>query len=178
MNTTPIALASATTHDPDEPATAGRQSITDEIVALRSMPTPDLVDCYEEAFGKPPRSKNRDHLWRRIAWRIQEERFGGLSQVAKRRLNELITELDLPFTAASTVRASLEHSSKPGQPVVGTTLTRQWKGTEVRATRVEAGWQHDAVVHRSLSALVKSITGTHASGPAWFGVAKAKGARK
>ena len=160
-----------------KPKPAAAKSITQEIAELRAMPVPELVDRYETVFGKPPRTKNRAWLWRRIAWKIQEQRFGGLSEVAKRRLDELIAELDLPVTGERTVRAKVSGTARRGEPVAGTTLTRTWKGREIHATRTEEGWEHDGVVFRSLSAVVKAITGSHASGPAWFGLTKRRAAR-
>ena len=59
-----------------------------------------LAALEREIFGKRPAGlKHREWLWRRIAWKIQEQRFGGLSTVAKRRLDELIADLDLPLQA-------------------------------------------------------------------------------
>ncbi len=154
-----------------------QKSIAAEIQELRVMPVSELVDRYETVFGKPPRVKHKDWLWRRIAWKIQEQRFGGLSEVAKRRLDELIAELDLPLTDQRTVRGRVNGTARQGKPVAGTTLTRTWKGREIQVTRSEQGWEHDGVVYRSLSAVVKAITGSHASGPAWFGLTKRKAAR-
>lgn len=150
-----------------------QKSIAAEIQELRVMPVSDLVDRYETVFGKPPRVKHKDWLWRRIAWKIQEQRFGGLSEVAKKRLDELIAELDLPLGGGQTMRGGVGN----GKAMAGTTLTRTWKGREIQATRTEQGWEHDGVVYRSLSAVVKAVTGSHASGPAWFGLKKRKAAR-
>ncbi len=152
-----------------------QKSIAAEIQGLRVMPVPDLVDRYETVFGKPQRVKHKDWLWRRIAWKVQEQRFGGLSEVAKKRLDELIAELDLPLAGQRAVRGNVRNQN--GQPVAGMTISRTWKGREIQATRTEQGWEHDGVVHRSLSAVVKAITGSHASGPAWFGLTKRKAAR-
>ena len=102
------------------------------------MKLPELVDHYEAVFWKPPRVKHREWLWRRIAWKIQEQRFGGLSEVAKRRLDELIAELDIPLNGVRTVRAKV--SPRNSDPVVGTTLTRTWKGREIHAIRTDEGW--------------------------------------
>jgi len=146
------------------------KSIAEEIAELRAMAVPELVNRYEAVFGKPPRVKHREWLWRRIAWKLQEQRFGGLSTVALRRLDELIAELDLPLHGDRTLRGRISPAGKPGDPKIGTTLTRQWRTIEVRATRVEGGWEYDGVVHRSLSAVVRAATGSHASGPAWFGL--------
>ena len=155
---------------------AQTRSITDEIQELRGMPVPELVNRYEAAFGEPPRVKHKDWLWRRIAWKIQEQRVGGLSSVAKRRLDELIAELDIPLNGGRTVRAKVP--SLNSGPVIGTTITRTWKGREIHATRTDGGWECGGMPYRSLSAVVKAITGSHASGPAWFGVTDRKRARK
>jgi hypothetical protein len=76
----------------------------EEIEALRRAPVPELVARYQEVWGKPPRVKHREWLWKKIAWKIQEQRFGGLSGVAKRRLEELIAESDLPLGDTSDPR--------------------------------------------------------------------------
>ncbi len=151
------------------------KSIPQEIAALRAMAVPELVERYEAVFGKPPRVKHHEWLWRRIAWKIQEQRFGGLSEVAKRRLNELIAELELPL-GQRTVNGKVARS-RPGDPPLGTTLTRVWKGQEVRTTAVEGGWEHDGVVHRSLSAVAKAVTGSHWNGRLFFGLKSRRLAR-
>ncbi len=150
------------------------KSIPQEIAALRAMAVPELVGRYEVAFGKPPRVKHRDWLWRRIAWKLQEQRFGGLSTVAKKRLDELIAELDLPLSGKRTVRGKVNGRGTASDPVVGTVLVRKWREQEICATRTEEGWEHDGVLHRSLSAVAKAVTGSHVSGPAWFGLVPRK----
>ncbi len=148
-----------------------KKSITAEVNELRTMCVGDLVARYEELFGRRPRTKNRQHLWRRCAWKEQERRLGGLSGAARRRLDELIAELDLPLEGR-TERADVGRHRHPNDPPIGTTLSRMWKGTEIRATAVEGGWECDGIVHRSLSAVAGTITGSHVSGPAFFGLTK------
>ena len=154
-----------------------RKSITEEIQELRAMPGPELIVRYEAVFGKPPRTKNCTWLWRRIAWKLQEQRFGGLSEVARRRLDELVSELDIPLNGARVERGRLGGRGRRGDPPVGTRLSRTWKGQEIHVTAVDGGWEYDGVVYRSLSAVVKSLTNSHASGPAWFGLTKRRAAR-
>ncbi len=145
------------------------------IAELRELDVASLVDRYEAVHGKPPRTKHRDWLWRRVAWKVQEQRFGGLSTVAKRRLDELIAELDLPLgnngtTVRGEVREGRGGSRRPTDPVLGTTLTRAWKGREIHATAVEGGWEHEGVQYRSLSAVAKAVTGSHWNGRLFFGL--------
>ncbi len=142
-----------------------------EIDRLRGMKVPELVEQYTELFGKPPRVKHREWLWKRCCWRLQEIRLGGLSETAKKRLEELIAELDLPLPEEQrTVSGALKKAQKPGDPPVGTTLVRQWHGQEVRVQVLEGGFEHGGVVHRSLSALAKAITGAHWNGRLFFGL--------
>jgi hypothetical protein len=117
--------------------------------------------------------KHREHLWRKIAWRIQEQRLGGLSGAARKRLDELIADLEVPALAPRTTRAQAPTNTN-AEPSVGTTLVRQWHGREILATRTEAGWEHDGVVHGSLSALAREITGTRWNGKLFFGLVQRK----
>jgi hypothetical protein len=143
--------------------------ISEEIAELRAMRVPELVERYVVVFGKAPRCKQPTWLWRRIAWKIQEQRFGGLSETAKVRLEELIAEIDLPLGREQ--RGVLPSKKKKGQ-ALGTTVSRVWKGREVRATAVEGGWEHDGVVYRSLSAVAKAVTGSHWNGRLFFGLTR------
>ncbi len=152
------------------------KSIPEEIAELRGMVVADLVQRYEAAFGKPPRVKHREWLWRRIAWKVQERRFGGLSTVAKKRLDELIGELDVPL-GQRTVNGKVARP-RSGDPPLGTALIRRWRGHDICATRTAEGWEHEGVVYGSLSAVAKAVTGSHMSGPAWFGLARRKEAVK
>jgi hypothetical protein len=128
---------------------------------------------YEDAFGKPPRVKHRDWLWRKIAWRVQEQRLGGLSGAARKRLDELIADLDVPTLAPRTTRASAPTKTN-SEPPIGSVLVREWHGREILATRVDAGWEHDGVVHSSLSALARALTGTKWNGKLFFGLTTRK----
>ena len=149
--------------------------ITEEIQELRAMAVPELVDRFEAVHGKLPRTKNRTWLWRKLAWEVQSRRYGGLSQVAKRRLDELIAELDVPLNGVRTVREMMP--SRNSGPVAGTTLTRTWRGQEIQATRVESGWECEGIVHGSLSAVARAVTGAHWNGKLFFGLTKRKAAR-
>jgi len=53
---------------------------------------------------------------------------------------------------------------------IGVRLERKWRDRVVTATRVEGGWSCEGTIYRTLSAAAKNISGTHCSGPAWFGV--------
>lgn len=146
-------------------------SIVKQIEELRAMTVPELVARYKKVFGKEPKVKNREHLWKRIAWKIQEQRFGGLSVAAQRRLEELISEIDLPLEENQrAVMGKRRIPRAPQEPAIGTELVRVWKNQEIRVRIVDGGYEHEDVLYRSLSAVAKAVTGSHWNGPLFFGL--------
>ena len=59
-------------------------SMLGRINALRRMTVGELRDEWFRLYGEPTRSRNRDYLFRRLAWRVQELQHGGLSDRARR----------------------------------------------------------------------------------------------
>ena len=53
---------------------------------------------YVEVFGEPVRSRHKQYLIRRIAWRLQANAEGGLSERALRRAEELANVADVRVT--------------------------------------------------------------------------------
>lgn len=142
------------------------------LVELQGMTVAELVDEYHLMFGKPPRSKNKGWMRNRIAWEEQTRRFGGMRVAAMRRIDELKAQLQLP--PAPSTQAPRAPQAKAGPPV-GTRLERRWKDRTLVAIRVEGGWELDGTRYRSLSGAAKAATGSHVSGPAFFGLAKTGG---
>jgi len=123
---------------------------------LSTLDVPTLVARYESVFGRPPRSKHRGWLVRRLAWRLQEEALGGLSGVAQRRLDELMAQIKIP-THVPVPRAKAS-------------ISRVWNGKRIEARPVVGGYEFNGKHYKSLSALAKSVTGQHISGVRWFGL--------
>jgi hypothetical protein len=149
------------------------RDIAEEIAELQAMTVVDLLARYREVFGKEPRVKNATWLWRKIAWKIQEVRFGGLSEVARRRLDELIAEIDLPLKRGESSSRRASGNRLPGAgkaPAVGTTLVRTWRGRDILVRVVEDGYEYEGTVYRSLSAVSEAVTGSHWNGRLFFGL--------
>ena len=70
-----------------------------QIAALKKMTVAELQSEWETLYGEPSRSRNRDYLYRRLAWRLQELDQGGLSSHAQSRIAELTPD---SFTRART----------------------------------------------------------------------------
>jgi hypothetical protein len=142
---------------------------------MQGMTTPELVGRYEQLWGKAPRVRNPAWLRKRCAWKLQEIKFGGLSTAAKRVLEELIAEIDFPLgDEERTVTGKLTKRRRPGDPAVGTTLTREWRGRELRCRVLQDGYEVDGVLYPSLTAAARAVTGSHWNGRAFFGLVERK----
>lgn len=156
---------------------------TQELIArIEDMSPAELREHYERLFGEPTRSGNRRWLMRRITWREQAIREGGLSERAKARAIELARDEDLrvrpPTVAEPTAGAGLRTiegsmpKRDPRLPIPGTILRRTYKGEEHQVTVLADGFEHQGTVYRSLTAAAYAITGTHWNGLLFFGLAK------
>jgi len=136
------------------------KDIAKEIAELRKLPTQTLVARYKALYGKEPRSKRRDWLWKKVAWKIQEQRRGGQELPA--------------LEDRKVMRSPPRKRSRPGQPAIGTTLVRRWHDQEIRVQVLENGFEWEGVVYRSLSAVAKAVTNQHWSGPFFFNLRERK----
>src|SRR5438445_9322783 len=94
---------------------------------------------WRQLYGEDTRSGNRAYLWRRLAWRVQELAYGGLSERAKARIEELNREGDLRMIppsgwqppAAEAGPRPAEESRRPLRdprlPRPGSTLSRLYR---------------------------------------------------
>jgi len=77
-------------------------NVSAPIRELTTLQVAELKQRYAEAFGEQTRSNNRDFLEKRIAWRIQANAGGDLSERARHRAEELANDADLRWRAPST----------------------------------------------------------------------------
>ncbi|HRU95222.1 MAG TPA: DUF2924 domain-containing protein, partial [Anaerolineae bacterium] len=73
--------------------------VRQEIEALCNLTTAQLKQKYREVFGEESRSNHKQFLFRRIAWRIQANAWGGLSERARQRALEIADDADLRIRA-------------------------------------------------------------------------------
>ena len=62
-----------------------KANIAREVAGLRRMTVKELRGRYLDVFGETTRSGNKDFLWKRIAWRMQANAEGDLTERARRR---------------------------------------------------------------------------------------------
>jgi hypothetical protein len=113
----------------------------------------------------PPRGLSRDMLIRAIAYKLQEHAFGGLSKSTLRRLTTLARTLESPEGPSREPYPSL----KPG-----TKLVREWGGATHTVLVLDDGFEYLGQPYASLTKVAAVISGLHRSGPAFFGLKRAK----
>src|SRR5580704_8634408 len=166
--------------------TISSTALRTEIESLRHMTVGKLKEKYREVFGEASRSNHKQFLFRRIAWRIQANAFGGLSERARRRALEIANDADLRIRApkeflkseldySRTTETSVTPSEDPRLPMAGTELVRRYRGKDIVVRVREDGFEHAGQVHRSLSAAVRTATGTAWNGFAFFGLGSKPG---
>ena len=70
-----------------------------EIAELQDKTVSQLVRGYEQVFEEECRSRNKQYLIRRIAWRLQANEEGGLSRAALKKAEELAIGAETRVTA-------------------------------------------------------------------------------
>lgn len=151
-----------------------------QIAELRRMTVTQLRKKHLEAFGEPTRSGHKDYLIKRIAWRLQAQAEGTLSERARRRAEQLANDADLRTTAPKhptdniapgiiTKTATLPPTDHdPRLPLPGSFVTRVYKGREIVVKVRPKGFEYEGEMYRSLSAVAKAVTGKHWNGYHFF----------
>ena len=162
-------------------------NIGKELASLESMSVGQLRERYAEVFGEPTRAGNKIWLVKRIAWRLQSQAEGDLSERARKRAAELANDADLrmnpprqrtPAAGATERTITVPNKITPNNELLpGTVLQRDYKGQSVRVTVLEEGFEYSGDRYRSLTAIAKVVTGKHWNGFHFFGLRKKGGAQ-
>ena len=127
-------------------------------VVLDGLDFASLRRVWEQTFGAaPPSSLSRVFLRRVLLHERQCRTHGGLSAATRRALAAMANETPSSGAPAGSVYA-------------GTHLFREWNGRTYQVEVLDNGYRFDGKTYPSLTAITKQITGTHWSGPRFFGL--------
>lgn len=119
-----------------------------ELSALRTW--------YTQLEGAPPpKSLKSDLLRAHLAWTVQALQQKDNPAILRQRLLK---------------KAQLPGQSRAPTYSPGTRLIREWQGQTHEVTILEKGYRYQGQTYRSLSKVAGDITGTHCSGPRFFGL--------
>ena len=150
------------------------EEILGQVLALKEVEVEGLLKKYAEVFsGKKPVSANAGYLKRRIAYRIQEMAYGGLSEAARTRLEQLITVYD-PINNRLLRKVKNPNGSKMQAnrdrrlPIPGSIITKIYKGNAIKVKVLEKGFEYEGKYYRTLSQVANAVTGDHWNGYLFF----------
>ena len=153
-----------------------------EIESLRRASLGSLREKFREVFQEETSSRHREHLFRRIAWRLQALAEGDLTERAITRANEIAQDADLRKVAPEgffslegqpiqTTRGDRNRRQQDSRlPLPGAMLRRKWKGRTILVEVLAKGFRYDNQQYTSLSAIAVAVTGTRWNGLAFFGL--------
>ena len=155
------------------------KSMLSQISALQRMSVADLQAEWLRLYGEPSRSRNRDYLWKRLSWRVQELVGGGLSDTSKQRIDALAADGFIRATTpAVATGGAVSDAPRPRRdprlPAPGTVLVRQYRGRELRLVVHDDHFELDGQSFRSLSEAARHVTGSRWNGRLFWGLTRRK----
>ena len=145
----------------------------DEIMALKNAPTEKLLKRYKELYEEDATGIHKTYLWRKVAYKLQEQEHGSLSAKAKNRLKALIEEYDPINNKAlrpDKPMVGQQASAKDKRlPIQGMVIQKKYKNQDYYVKILEKGFEYKDKFYRSLSAIAYEITGAHWNGFSFFG---------
>jgi len=166
------------------------------------MPLTRLRALWAEQIGKAKPPVQKRLLIRELAWRLQERVHGGLDAEVARLLQSAVravgqarrdrdaaesSESQAPVSNVDSATGSkrttpLTRAKRAGQRAAtlppSSRLVRIWGGVSHEVTVLDGGkrYRYRERAYASLSEIARMITGTHWSGPRFFGVAASSAA--
>jgi Protein of unknown function (DUF2924) len=148
-----------------------KSTILAQLAALKGAKADALKARWRELFDGDPPPYNRRFLESRLAYRIQELAYGGLSRDNLERLKALAQQ--------HVTRDPAERKARPAlRPISGTKLIREWQGVEHCVTVRGNDFEYLGRPYKSLSSIAREVTGTKWNGWVFFGLKNNAQARK
>lgn len=143
-----------------------KRGVETRVDLLPSLGLSELQVEWKDLFGSDASDSLSPNMLKRvIAYYLQEQAFGGLSRQAQLRLKALMASSRNESTVVAYTSLT-----KPG-----TKFLREWQNKvyEVQAL-ADGNFIYEGRTYRSLTIIVREITGTHQSGPKFFGLKRVK----
>lgn len=128
--------------------------LAQEIAQIDRLSDAYVKRKYAQLFGQPPAFNAIGEAKAMIAYKLQEDYYGGLCADQRAALMR-------PFGAPAEANRLLP----------GVVLRREWHGKTYEViVRSSRRFEYEGVIYKSLSAVATQITGVHRSGKVFFGV--------
>ncbi|MEI7750546.1 MAG: DUF2924 domain-containing protein [Candidatus Omnitrophota bacterium] len=145
-------------------------NIAEQIEALKTKGTAQLLAQYRELFGNKVAPGNRIFLIRQLAYRIQEQVMDGISLAISDKIQKLIRTYAPINKIAIKTKSGKTAAGRDGRlPMPGSFITKTYKGKRLEVKVLENGFEYQVAIYKNLSAVAKAVTGDHWNGFLFFG---------
>lgn len=125
-----------------------------QLLNLQHLAMPALTEKWKLLFHKEPPEYGEVFMRRRLAHRIQELAYGGLSDAAQKKLNSVNGKIRRTHSGLR----------------VGTVIVRTWRDSKYEVRVCKDGFEWNGQIFNSLSATARAITGVNRNGYEFFGI--------
>ena len=142
----------------------------------------ELRRLHRKLFGCDLPFGNAEQARRKIAWRVQAEREGGLPESARKHALAIAREAGLRLRArlgahrrgalANATVSQIVSDHDPRLPMPGSVIVKEYRGRTIEVHVLDSGFEYNGRRFTSLSALANEITGTKWNGMVFFGLTK------
>ena len=129
-------------------------AVREDLLALQHLAMPQLIEKWQLLFNREPPKYGELFTRRRLAYRIQELAYGGLSDAARRKIENVDVNVRRTHTGLR----------------IGTLIVRTWRDVKYEVRVCRDGFEWNGKVFKSLSAVAKAITGVNRNGYLFFGI--------
>ena len=125
-----------------------------QLLNLQHLAMPELTEKWKLLFHKQPPEYGEIFMRRRLAHRIQELAYGGLSDAAQKKLNSVNGKIRRTHSGLR----------------VGMVIVRTWRDSKYEVRVCKDGFEWNGQLFNSLSATARAITGVNRNGYEFFGI--------
>jgi Protein of unknown function (DUF2924) len=138
-----------------------QDDVREQIAQLDSLTREQLLELWQKLHRRAaPPGIRRELMVPFLAYKIQEDAYGGLKPSTRSQLRRIARNLE---KSAASPEFKVQRQLKSG-----TRIFRDWRGDTHEVVVTESGYEYRGARYRSLSGIARKITGVRWSGPAFF----------
>ncbi len=165
-------------------------NITKEVANMERLSVGALCERYREVFGEDIKARNNQWLIKRIAWKLQANQEGDISERARKLAMKIAQSSDIRRSAPKirtrpiessfeTVTSAITPPAASRLPIAGTVLMKNYKGRSIQVRVLPNSSEYEREQYKTLTAIARIVTGQkNISGLQFFKLGKAEAASR
>lgn len=128
-----------------------------------------LCERYREVFGEDTKARNKQWLLKRIAWKLQANEEGDISERARKLAMEIAQSSDIRTSAPKIRTRPIETTFETATiitppadsrlPVAGTVLMKNYKGRSIQVRVLPNSFEYEGEQYKTLTSIARIVTG-------------------